>query len=317
MGHGDIVRAGGIAVLAALTGATVPGDATAQALRLLGDRSVQEKANGVLQVLGMTAVPDSTAATLQITTDATDRPHIVQSQFGGGFTVSDGLPLYLEGFLGYTRYDPTFVFSDGTDTSFVPLKWTGVAATGGIGWDFPLVDNLVFRPMANLSLGYVTSDLNVLLAILDPPGRDFLDGGDLFALGYGGSAMLDYELKSPGYDVDVELRYTFLRMTSLPMSSGSVRGEADAQTVALWTRLRIPVGDIAGRPFRYVFEAAHSEFIGAQRGVLGFDALSQLGLGVEIDTTQDDILLTRTRLVGRYVFGDGVEGFSLGLGITF
>ena len=311
------MRAARIAALAALIGATPPGGAAAQTVRQIGGRSVQDMANGVLQVLGMTAVPDSTAATLSIVTDGRDNPQIVQSQLGGGFTVSDALPLYLEGFLGYTRYDPTFVFSDGTDTSFVPLKWTGVAATGGIGWDFPLVDNLVFRPMANLTLGYVTSDLNVLLTILDPPGRDFLDGGELFALGYGGSAMLDYELKSPGYDVDVELRYTYLRLTSLPMSSGSVRGEADAQTAALWTRLRIPVGDIAGRPFRYVFEAAHSEFIGSQRGVLGFDSLSQLGLGVEIDTTQDDILLTRTRLVGRYVFGDGVEGFSLGLGISF
>lgn len=292
-------------------------DGTAAQQKSLVGRSVQERANGVLQVLGFTAVPDSTAATLAISNGNTGNPHFNQTQFGGGFTVSPDVPVYLEGFLGAARYDPTFVFSNGLETSVLPTRWTGVSATGGVGWDFRLTDTLVFRPMVNLSLGYVTSDLNLALVITDIPEPDFLDGGQLFALGYGGSVMLDYELRRPDYDVDIELRYTHLRMTSLSFTSADVRGEADTQTAALWTRLRIPVGDIAGRPFRYVFEAAHSEFLGAQRGALGFTGLSQVGLGVEIDTTADDILLTRSRLVGRYVFGENISGFSIGVGITF
>lgn len=313
-GAGALARA-----LAALLAVAAAGSAEAQTqpkARLIGP-SVQDRASGVLQLLGYTAVPDSTAASLQVTNKSSGDPTVTQTQFGGGFTISDGLPVYLEGFLGATRYDPTFVFSDGTQESALPTKWTGFAATGGIGYDFPLTDRLVFRPILNLSLGYVTSDLNALLIFIDAPDVEFLDGGDLFAGGVGGSVMLDYELRRPGYEVDIELRYTHLHLFSLPGTDNAAEGEADAQTAAIWSRLRIPVGDIAGRPFRYVFEAAHSSFLGAQRGILGFDDLSQLGIGVEVDTEQDKILLTRTRLVARYVFGEDVSGWSLGVGISF
>ena len=53
------------------------------------------------------------------------------------------------------------------------------------------------------------------------------------------------------------------------------------------------------------------------RGALGFDSLNSVGVGLELDSSDNDIIVTRTRLVFRYKFGDNVEGTSVGLAVSF
>jgi hypothetical protein len=68
-------------------------------------RSVSE---GVLDLLAYSVVPDGTVSTLQLDRGGEDDNDIgvTLSQLGAGFTRSDSFPLYLEGYLGYARYDP-------------------------------------------------------------------------------------------------------------------------------------------------------------------------------------------------------------------
>ena len=66
-----------------------------------------------------------------------------------------------------------------------------------------------------------------------------------------------------------------------------------------------------------MLEAAHTIYIGDMRGALGFDALSSLGVGLELDSSDHDIVVTRTRLIFRYKFGDNVAGTSVGLAVSF
>jgi len=40
-------------------------------------------------------------------------------------------------------------------------------------------------------------------------------------------------------------------------------------------------------------------------------------VGLEIDSSQYDIIISRTRLVGRYMFGENTAGYSLGLAVSF
>lgn len=56
---------------------------------------------------------------------------------------------------------------------------------------------------------------------------------------------------------------------------------------------------------------------GAQAGVLGFNYLTTLGAGLELDTTAHEVYVTRVRAVVRYVFGNNVSGVSLGLAASF
>jgi len=176
--------------------------------------NVQKIANGVITLMGYSLVPDVTTGSLSFSNAATGSPGLSMSSLGAGFTVSKDFPLYLEGTAAYSRYDPTFLVSDGTNSREVPVKWNSLSATAGIGWDFPIIQDLVFRPIFNFTMGTVQSDLKIAGQYLgNQTGQDlsFLDRGRLDAAGIGGSLMLDYERYRPENEIDVELRYTNTR----------------------------------------------------------------------------------------------------------
>jgi hypothetical protein len=283
---------------------------------------VQKRANAVLALLSFTVTPDLSASTLGIRNGATGNPSLSMTQFGGGFTLSDSFPLYLEGALGGSRYDPTFLVSDGQSQRALPTRWTNVAATGGIGWDFPLNANkdLVIRPIFNFSLGEVLSDAKAAQFLINrriDKNIEFIQDGSLSAYGLGGSMMLGWYPRREPYEFDLELRFTDIYLQSFGSSSG-VRGTANAQSTNLYARWRAPTGVfMLDRPLRYVLELSHSTYLGSQADILGFNQLTSLGLGLEVDTGATTKLFSRFRMVARYAFGKDVTGVSLGLALSF
>ncbi|BDB25840.1 hypothetical protein Tamer19_34640 [Cupriavidus sp. TA19] len=318
-------RAASWRAVAATLGLLAAGTAHGQAgngLQLVG-ANVQRHANAVLSLMAYSVVPDLTSSSLSINNASTDDPGVVMSQLGGGFTISKSFPLYLEGAIAYSRYDPTFIASNGTESRAIPTRWNTFSGTIGIGWDFPITANkeLVIRPIFNFSLGNVSSDLSIgKFAVERVTDRqiNFLDGGSLNAYGLGGSLMLDLEHYRENYEVDVELRYTSIHLQSFGGTTSSVTGTATAQTANLWARWRAPTGLYAlDRPVRYVLELSHSHYFGSQAGILGFNYLTTLGTGLELDTSAHEVFVTRIRAVVRYVFGNNVSGVSLGLAASF
>lgn len=286
---------------------------------------IKQRADAVLTLMSFMIVPDITASDLNIGSGSDDKSELAITQFGGGATMGESFPLYLEGALGYSRYDPQFVISDGSQSRRIPTKWNSLTTTGGIGWDFSLYrdrwgGNLVLRPIANVMLGTMASDLRVGAWALERHQNadyDFLDGGRLNAYGLGGSLMLDYELLSAKQDIDIELRYTGMSLQTFGNTSSAVSGSA--QNLGLYVRRRAPIFDwtLLKSPVRYVLEGAHTEYLGEQRGKLGFDSLSSVGVGIEMDSSQYPVFITRTRLVARYMFGNGTSGYGVGLAMSF
>jgi len=271
---------------------------------------LQERVNGALSLMQYNLAPEITASSLSISGGDAGTTGLSMAAVGGGFTWSKSFPLYLEGNLAYTRYDPTFIISDGTEQRQIPVKWNSLAGTVGIGWDFPIARELTLRPMANFTLGYLTSDLTIAGRILEgETGKDleFLRKGHLNAVGYGGSLMLDYEHYRENYEIDVETRLTNIWLESYGNTSEAVQGSALAQTLGVWARWRAPTGLRAlDRPVRYVTEFAYSYYFGPNGDMLGFNHLTSLGLGLELDTRAFDRIVTRWRLMARYRFGENV-----------
>ncbi len=289
------------------------------------DSLLQQQVNAALSLMTFTLTPDVTASNLSINDNSGDgssgESDLLMTQLGGGATMRDGFPIYLEGNLGFSRYDPQFVISRGEETKTFPAKWNTISASGGVGWDFDLSEHWVIRPIANLSLGTVASDLRIADWVFDHKTAKetaFLENGRLNAYGLGGSLMLDYELFSERHDIDAEIRYSYIHLQSFGSTSEVVQGAADAENLSIYLRRRAPTGlEFLSRPVRYVLEGARTEYFGTQRGLLGFNALNSLGAGLEIDSSQYDILISRTRLVGRYMFGENTAGYSLGLAVSF
>ncbi|WP_194841727.1 hypothetical protein [Kluyvera intermedia] len=288
---------------------------------------IKQRADAVMTLMSFMIVPDITASDLNIGSGTDDKSELAITQFGGGATMGESFPLYLEGALGYSRYDPQFVISNGDQSRRIPTKWNSLTTTGGIGWDFSLHrdrwgGNLVLRPIANVMLGTMASDLRIGAWALERHKNadyDFLDGGRLNAYGLGGSLMLDYELLSKSQDIDIELRYTGMSLQTFGNTSSAVAGSATAQNLGLYLRRRAPIFDwtLLKSPVRYVLEGAHTEYLGDQRGKLGFDSLSSVGMGIEMDSSKYPVFITRTRLVARYMFGNGTSGYGVGLAMSF
>ncbi|MEX3636548.1 hypothetical protein [Paraburkholderia sp. BR14320] len=283
--------------------------------------NVKQHADAVLAIMSYTTVPDVTTSNLSVNNGLTGNPGFGQTQFGGGFTLSRSFPLYMEGTLAYSRYDPIFIATDGAQQRAVPTKWNTFSGTVGLGWDFRITDELAFRPILNGTIGRVSSDLKVgqtLFNHVTDSNLQFLENGSLNAYGYGGSLMLDYEHYRENYEIDAELRATDIYLRSFGASSQAVQGSATAQQVSLWTRWRAPTGWHAlDRPVRYVLEAAYSHYFGDSAGVLGFNDLTSLGVGLELDSSRYPVIVTRTRAMVRYVFGRNVHGVSFGFAMSF
>ncbi|HWU44269.1 MAG TPA: hypothetical protein VN132_12550, partial [Bdellovibrio sp.] len=131
--------------------------------------------------------------------------------------------------------------------------------------------------------------------------------------------MLVYEFADPlTHDIDFQLRYSYIHLQTAG-GSKSIAGYSDSATANLYYRWRAPIDGwrVLGKPFRYVLEGSLSHYLGDQAGILGFDYLSSLGLGIELDSSAYNIWITRTRLVARYMFGQDVHGYSFGLAVSF
>jgi hypothetical protein len=296
--------------------------AQAQILPGKGVRNVdtQKLANGIVGLMTYMVTPDVTTSSLSIANASGDSNDLMMTQLGGGFTLSKETPLYMEGNAAYARFDPVFIASDGATTRTVPTKWNTLAVTIGIGWDFPIAPRWILRPIVNLTYGEVKSDMGIAKWWIENNTEAdiaFLDNGKIKTYGAGGSLMLDYELFSEGYDDDLEVRYTNVQLSS-KSDAGDVKGHARAESLSVWARRRIPTGwgHMLDRPVRYVLEGAYTRFMGAEKET-GLNQLSSVGLGLELDTSAKDIWVTRVRLVGRYRFGPGVHGYSVGLAASF
>lgn len=296
--------------------------AAAQSLDDIFGRRLRDNADAALSISGINVVPSETASFLTYESGSGEFDSFTTSQLGGGFAVSESFPLYLEGFVGYSRYDPTLLLSRGTSTSAIPLKWTSVSGTGGIGWEFHLTDHWSLIPMAHVTLGRIQTDSSVAAQVVaNRLGLDasFLDGGGITTGGGGGSLSLVYNQRwANDYEVDLSLRHTHIRLYTIG-GSADLSAEADAITTALWSRLRIPTGlRLFDRPVRIVTEASGAFLPGDQGEALKTSWLVQGGVGGEIDLEETWVpFVTTTRLVARATYGEELTGFSIGLAASF
>lgn len=90
----------------------------------------QQRANAVISLMTFSVVPDITASNLDIGSSSGQSSALNMGQLGGGATLSETQPIYLEGALGYSRYDPQFVISNGSDSRTIPTKWNSLTVSG-------------------------------------------------------------------------------------------------------------------------------------------------------------------------------------------
>jgi hypothetical protein len=320
-------RAAGLALILAL--AALPAAAQPVLPPELGGGAA--RGGAVLGLMGLNMTPDFSTNALEIrqASDSANprRNALLQlGQTGVAGTLSDRVPLFVEGYLGWARYDPLAVLTAG-ERRTPAVRWNNLSATAGVGYDIRLNDRFLLRPIVHAGLGMVVSDAALLGWVLDEyfgVEADALRDRRAFVHGLGGSLSLAYSDWRPEGETDVELRYTRLRLETFGGTFAPVRGSLTAETIGLWGRHRWPTGwEALGRPLRWVVDGSASIYLGEQTAGLGFDWSVKVGAGIELDIGRQEIGVfgfnaTRLRLVARYFFADrGVTGTSIGIGISF
>ena len=248
-----------------------------------GTNYLKKRADALMTITGYSLTPDVTTGNLKINSSSSGRSDLQMTSLGGGDRISANFPLYIEETMAFNRYNPTFTDGVGNSSVNIPMYWNSITGTGGIGWDFPITDQLRFRPIANVMLGHLESDASIATRYINN-NRDinlqFINSGRMNSYGLGGSVMLDYENYKPDQEIDIELRYTNIGIQTFD-SSTAVQGSADSQSLSFWARSRIPTPFMAlDRPLRAVFEVANTQFLGDLRGTLGFSSLRILASNV-------------------------------------
>jgi hypothetical protein len=281
-------------------------------------------ARGSLAALGIAGLPDDSASAIALqSTGQSDSFDYKSAQLGGGFRLGENTPLYLEGYIGYNRYDPVLFLSGSGLKSPLPLKWTSVAATGGIGWEFDLSDYWVFRPMVHLSLGRVQSDSSVAAQVISEElgfeDVSFAQSGGIWAGGYGASLALAYRRRwESDQELEVTLRHTELEYRPIG-DDKDLLVRSRAANAVLWSRYRFPTGwRLWNRPVRGVTDFSASYLAGDQKYILQTDWLARIGIGGEVDFSETWVpIISTTRIMVRYYEGESVKGYSAGLSVSF
>ena len=107
-----------------------------------GTNYLKKRADALMTITGYSLTPDVTTGNLKITNGSDGKADLQMTSLGGGDRVSASFPLYLEGTIALNRYNPTFTDGVGNSTVNIPMYWNSITGTGGIGWDFPITDQL-------------------------------------------------------------------------------------------------------------------------------------------------------------------------------
>ncbi len=283
---------------------------------------MRDNVKGALSILGISVAPNKSASVLYLDKNLAngDDYGLRGGQIGGGFRLSENVPIFLEGYIGFTNYDPVFLLKGAPGDTSLLSNWTSVSATGGLGWEFKLNKNWKIRPIVNFSIGRVQSDSSIADQVVSEALElelDFLSDGGITAFGYGGSFVAEFNKRWPNdYELDLRFRHTHIRLETL---DSDLVGTAEAISSVAWSRVRVPTGfRLFDQSTRWVSELSVSHLPGDQGIVLDTEWLAQLGAGLELDFSRNNSSwLKEFRVLARVAKGDNIEGFSVGVAAKF
>lgn len=273
-----------------------------------------------LAVLGVGAVPNDSLGTFNLLSASGDETDFFSTQVGGGGQLTGENPIYLEAYLGLQQYNPRRFLPQFGDEA-LDVRWSSATVTGGVGWDFDLPAGWTFRPVAHVSLGYVFSDAILPEGVLPVSRSSFEEAvqGGLLSGGVGASVGLLQKREIGAWDVDVRFRHTHLELFPLAGDgAGSARANAIKSSAFARFKRDLTGTRVWGRPVKSVWDASVAYYWDDQADVLGTDWLATVGAGLEVETVGLDLpYVSAVRVMISYVFGDGYDGFSLGLSASF
>ncbi len=277
-------------------------------------------ARAALSVLSIAATPNETLSSFSFLDASGGAKSLRSTQLRGGYKPLEN-GLYVEGLVAYQKYNPVLFFPEIVPGTELDVTWSSVAATVGIGWEFPLVNEWKVRPVGHLSLGQVTADafLGGFPLLRSASSSNDLIDGDLNAFGVGASLGIFREAQFGSWQGEYRIRQTFLDFNPINEPEAGNASASSNQTT-LFSRHRYPLENVNlfELPTQLVLDAGVVLYHGDSATVLGTDWLATAGVGLEIDTRLTGLPAVQAgRVMLNGVVAEGFSGFSIGFGLRF
>ncbi|MDZ5648615.1 hypothetical protein [Nitrospirillum sp. BR 11828] len=241
---------------------------------------------------------------------------------------TDGVAPYLEVTLGYeSAWQDTALATGstpadaGADTGQVKQSFKSYSALGGFGLDIPVGPSTTIRPVA--LGGYTRIRGSGEFSGADADLLRESTGGiltsmriDSFLAGGGVEVLHDRALPD---DLRLHLMGRFSEFADIPnrVSDPSLETTGSFGFATVNAQLDGPLGHLFAEDLRWIAFGRGNVLIGAQQAFLGFDKFLEVGGGLEVVTPHLGYGVEGVTLRGSAIVGNGVRGWTVGLGLAF
>jgi hypothetical protein len=278
---------------------------------------------GYAQMINLSATPDLSAASYRIhSIDPSAKLDVLRLPYEAKwFALSPDADLDWRVAAGWLQFKQEFPYATPSATDGnIGSRWTAYSAGAGLGAKYRLGNGLTLEPAIDFGLARLDNraSYNGEATALQP----FLDG---LLFNWNASAWLVTPSVALGWTAPLASGIATVRGHVARSWIGSF-GETDpvqhfneaANIYSLRAEYLQPTAwKLFDRALAGVAYAGYAGFFGANRDALGFDAVTEVGVGLELPIAADRSRAERARLAAAYLFGPGVEGWSIGVNLQF
>lgn len=279
--------------------------------------------SGYAQLINLSASPELSAANYTVSGSGPDASLDVyripyQSHW---FTAGTGTDIFWRASAGYLQmkqYLPVQV--EGTAGSAIDGKWSAASGTAGVLVKVQLGEGFTLEPALDAGVARLRNDAHYRggAALVRPLLDKVLFNWETDA--WLVTPTLGFAWNADGtrsrFSVAGHVARSWIRSFNAtdPIQDFS----ETANVYSLRARYAAPLGHtLAQRPLDGVVYAGYTGFFGANKNALGFDAVAEVGAGLEWPLTPGSGDLLRLRLTAGYLAGRNVQGWNIGLGIAY
>ncbi|MDM0014530.1 hypothetical protein QTH87_18960 [Variovorax sp. J22P168] len=313
-----------IAGLAILIGS--PAGAQLLADQVRGQVESARLGSGYAQMINLSVSPDFSAASYRIDADEPGSPrptlNVIRAPYQAHWlAISPDADLYGRISGGYLEFKQQLPLGPAfAPVGSVDSRWSAYSVTGGLLAKVRLGNGFTLEPA--LDLGVARLDNNASYRGSGVLLRPALDGlvFNWQTNAWLATPSLGLAWTGGGTDGQLSLRGHVAR-SWIGSFDATDRVQEFSEAVNIYS-VRAEYTMSSGlrawdRPLRWVAYGDYAGFFGANRDALGFDAVAELGGGVEWPLALGPGDLQRLRLSAGYLFGPGVRGWTLGLSLQY
>jgi len=234
------------------------------------------------------------------------------------YDVGDGEKnLYVEAVLGVLWGSDAIELDTPSGPATVDEEWRAIGASGAVGWNFPLRGAWRVRPGVSLGLAYLDNSASYNAAG-EVELKPFIDGTlvnwDAWAAISAATLTLERQRDTAHMDYGLSGRYV-LAHTNVFAATDDVQVGTDT------SQFLVARADVGGpTSLSYAEQSVDWDVFGSWLGLfdveessLGFDELFNLGAGLSLRAIRG---LPRLRLSAAWIFGEDIDGWSVGIGLA-